>query len=312
MAAKAKYRAVERAPSVQQRLSPTVIRDGEHASVHLQSIVMARENAASRILAIALKVPQQNTGLAVLDGWAAVFGVSLADSARGQEVARLLGLLNHQVEAVRTELEARGFDHDAYAGALGRVSNSLALTSLGSQWNWVTQQYSPEVIVALRLFPGILPDEESVEIDEMAQVRAYLAELRTRVVKGQLPSPVRAFLLRQISLIEDGLRDYIVRGVAALTAASEQAAFEWLREGHVVAIYKDNEIVQEVGTLWPRAQSFMKKAAVIGAFAGTLLGGIDKALHIARDLHLLPSAAVDGGLPPTLPESESVGPHTEV
>src|SRR5258708_16030945 len=104
MAAKAKYRAVERAPSVQQRLSPTVIRDGEHASVHLQSIVMARENAASRILAIALKVPQQNTGLAVLDGWAVVFVFSLADPSRGQEGSRLLGLLNHPGHAARAAL----------------------------------------------------------------------------------------------------------------------------------------------------------------------------------------------------------------
>jgi hypothetical protein len=272
---------------------------------------MPRQNAASRVLSVAVKVPQQANNTVVLDGWAAVFGVQDQEpTVRGQEVARMLGMLYHQVGIVRADLESRDFDRDAYVPVLDRVTNSLAMTSLGNQWNWVAQFYTPDVIAALRVFPGILPDEAVVEVDEIAQVQTYLGDLRQRVANGELPAEIKYFLIRQIELIDRALRDYAIRGVAAFQEASEQAGFEWLREGQVVAPYKDHAVVQEVGTLWPRVQTLVKRATLIGAFAGTLLGGVDKALHIAKDLRLLPGATQEA--PVTFPVPTPPNPDAPI
>jgi hypothetical protein len=273
---------------------------------------MPKSNAAARLYTVTRGVHGIDANTLALDGWAVLLNVTTEESVeRSLEIVRLLSFLYEQVETVERELKRKGFDNEAYVPTLANVRASLAITALGGIWGNIRSYYTPEVLTALKIYPGILSEEDELEHDDLDAILSQIEVLRQRVEASDLPQQVKDFLYTQLELVSKAVREYPVRGTVAFREASDTAAYEWLKNYSEMLPYKDAPEVQEVGQVWSKLARTVKNAVVIGGFATAFLGGVDTALDVAEKLHLLPPAVEQEAHPPEKPYQKRDAPRIE-
>ena len=146
-----------------------------------------------------------------------------------------------------------------------------------------------EVLSVLEMCTELLPDgEPMLTAQELEEVAMMLAGTRAEVEAAGFPPDVTAFLLRQLDLMAQALREYPLRGAAAFREASDTAAAAWAAHAETLAPYASAPIVQRVRLSWKTVDKRLKRVALIGAAAKILLGGAGLVLGAGHTLERLP------------------------
>lgn len=109
-------------------------------------------------------------------------------------------------------------------------------------------QITDAVSAVLETYAGLLAeDDERIPMAHYAAPRRPLP--RSGVDRADVPEAVKAFLRRQIALLERAIREYPQRGVPAFRDATDASAVAWAESAPTVAPYDDSPEVRDVNGL---------------------------------------------------------------
>ena len=183
-------------------------------------------NPAKRLLSVLGEASQKNPNEATGKVWSSVFGLPWDDNrADPHYVQRKLAVLREEIDLLELQMKRTAFAPEGYAQYLDRVRTTISKANLDATWKSYFQSlYSPEVQLSLLWCSQVIADEESVSMDDLADLLATIKAFRANIDSLKISEPVRDFILRQLDLIEQAIQEYPIRGGAAIRDGFHKAA----------------------------------------------------------------------------------------
>jgi hypothetical protein len=177
-------------------------------------------NSATRLLALIGKLQTGANSLPIALAWAQVLGLDVEQTKEDpHELYAKLGLLRHELELVQKQMESERFSEGLYKPYLGNIRKVISVSNVESQWGNFKTLLNGETILALRYCSEILPRDTAIPMSELEGLLQQVVELKQEIENSSFNQEIKEFLLRLLTIIETGIRDYPVSGGGAFTNA---------------------------------------------------------------------------------------------
>lgn len=216
-------------------------------------------NSAQRLLVLINAALQQAENKTTVEIWAEVLGL---DSQRTitdpHNVQEKLGLVRKEIDQTRALMEGTPYSKHLYAPYLDRIQNVVSVPNPAAPWAQYRGNLQADTILALGWCSETLAPEPHISMEELQEVLDTVLKLRMELNGLTLSPGIREFLLRQLEIIETGIRDYPIRGSAALNKAVHDGFTNIVSASVTPSTTSDNEGYSKVGKAW---QKFREGAA---------------------------------------------------
>jgi hypothetical protein len=247
-------------------------------------------NPAFRVARLLDKAASQQGHLKPLEVWGRVFEFGDKYSLYTFEIVKMMGLLYDEVLLTLAKMQATDYSDHLYTEAINNAREALDVGALeSSQWSSKEHLLSIQTRQALHFCAELLPDEEEFILDtELEQLWEQLQALRTAVVDSSVPGQVKTFVLEQIGIIEQAIRNYPIIGIRAFRSALPEGVASFIENREMVrnvldAEDVDKEVREEVQEqltilrrIWGQVQSVAEKTGPIL----TIVNAVQKALEL--------------------------------
>lgn len=208
-------------------------------------------NSASRIHAL-LSIAVSQPNKAIWGVWADVFGVKGAnDTETAELVLERLHWLHIELQILQAQAQRASLSSHLYEGALSRIRSALSPVILGSSWEGIRGNLTPEVLLAVAFLNEVLPDEESAISDaELQKISDMAQDLAAALAQSELPEALRRLMEHHLQLIGKALAQYKIHGARALREAGRTALGEIVELKDTVEASKQSEEMSRLGKLW--------------------------------------------------------------
>ena len=239
-------------------------------------------NSATRLLRILEKASEQQDKVQVLDAWAKILAVKVANpNRRAVEVGELVHAMHRELDLAAEGLAGANFSKSLYESAFARVEHAISPLLLPATWNQVKQYLTPDVLTALAFCTEILPDEESlIPPDELALIQKKVEELRATVSDTETPPRLQKLIQHHVELIERALSEYSVVGAKGLREAGRTALGEMIEVKDELGPVKTSPAVSKLESTWATVNKAVdialkgEKLAQLGQKAWEALSGM--------------------------------------
>jgi hypothetical protein len=141
------------------------------------------------------------------------------------------------------------------------------------------QHLGPTVVQMLGVCGDELPAEEDAVAPEELQAMAQLVDAtREQILREDLAPALKAYMLRQLELVERGLRDYQIQGARALGVAIREIAAQIV--DHPIAA-REAEETQAGQNLNKLLRSIVAAGPYVGLISALLTAG-EKVGHLLK------------------------------
>lgn len=238
-----------------------------------------KQNAAYRLYLI-LEQMSRTDGrhLAAIECWASVLGVETAEPAKSLQVAREIGLLYEALLETQEQLVVRGVDQDLYGRQFAALASGLRVHTLSAPFSDLGNVFSPAALQTLLLLSQTLDADESegqhdAIIAQIKELSELILELKGMLFTSELPISVKRFLSRHLSIVQQGLRDYRIKGPSVFRDTYVKTVIHARERPPEVDEHADSKEAQGVGHLIVKIRKLAELAMVsdrlITAVAGT-------------------------------------------
>src|SRR5687768_3327629 len=178
-------------------------------------------NSAFRVSSILRAIASKERG-AVMDQWAAVFGVEGSDAAlKSIAVARLVGLLREQIDLVESQCVAADYSESTYSAQIAGARAVATAENLTAEWSEFRSRLTADVVHTFLIFADTLPNKETqLSNEELDTFSKQYKQVMLQIEDGYIPRTVKTFLRQQMKIIASGVREYHVQGIQAFQRAS--------------------------------------------------------------------------------------------
>jgi hypothetical protein len=233
-------------------------------------------NAAHRLDQILREAQAKQGDISTVEVWTQVFRITGSDApTTAVEVARLVGLLRDQLNEVERKMRTTSVRPQRYESAFNHLSNALDVQTLSRPWNQLNQYLRPEVLDAIGWCADTLPAEEDViDPDHLAHFEEEVRVFGERIADSDLPDYVKAFILQQVDIIEQAIREYPVTGARAFRRGYVNSFVNFTENQDTFLEREDEEEMQTLRTFWSQLQDYAQKAGpwiAIGQAAARIL-----------------------------------------
>lgn len=238
-------------------------------------------NPAARVAVLMEKAAPQNSNAHARDVFATVFNLREPDTPeRTIEIVRLIGELRDEVARAEAQLKEHGKPSEArWKPAFESLRKALTFEQLHSNWLQYGQHLGPTVVQMLGVCGDELPAEEDAVAPEELQAMAQLVDAtREQVLREDLAPALKAYMLRQLELVERGLRDYQIQGARALGVAIREIAVQIV--DHPTAAREADET--QAGQSLNKLLRSIVAAGPYVALIGGLLSAGEKVEHLLK------------------------------
>lgn len=221
-------------------------------------------NSAGRLLAILSAIPN---GQLILDVVPRLFGNSSTVNEEKQKacLAGLIEINNLYLEFRKdiTEVSVNEQQRDVILSGLASIQQSIYPINLHSGFRALTEAEKSLLAVAAT----IIPQEDSLQENDIKAVRDAIASLRNLVEKGDFPKALRNALLELIRLSEDAISRFNIRGARGFKKAFKAMLGE-VAEAYALASGAGESQEIKKSTAWT---AILKLLTTIDAVASKLL-----------------------------------------
>lgn len=215
-----------------------------------REVMPEKFNAARRVRNILERAQRQQQSTPTIEVWSNVFDITdhrytgFGDTRF--EALRCLGLLNEQVQRVKSEVAQRGVAQSDSAEAFKRIEAVVAAFNFDVPWEQYRTQITSEALSQLGIFSAMSPEDEQVVPAEAFEnlkqdLDAFLAEVMNNVTDDRL----RAFVVKQIRIILRAIREYPIRGAEAIKDGDADFLGTIVSEYDFVREHKGEEVVKK-------------------------------------------------------------------
>jgi hypothetical protein len=233
--------------------------------------VPERFNPASRVaqtLQSAWDNSHENTP--VIEVWSTVFGIEGKNKyKKAREISKALGLLSDEIDLVSEQVDSGvAGEPERYARALGNARFVAGVIDFSHAFQPSRRKILDQDLNLLGVISDLTPNEERVD-DVLTEFYGKLGELREYTLE-HLEGTFRAFVLRQIHIMEEAIRRYPIVGVKAFDEGAN-ASFANLVENQDIfreatdeeAKNRLSEILRRFYTLAPKCT--LRVAQIVNA-----------------------------------------------
>lgn len=143
----------------------------------------------------------------------------------GRQAAQRMNQLLDQIDLVAAGLQAAGVPTSLWSAQLDQARNGFSPTLLGSTWQQVTANFSPEVALTLQWAAHVLaPDAGEVDQTLVGQLLFDIEEVLMLVEQIELPDVLREFVVSHMHALQEGLRVSAISGMRPLREAIKTVA----------------------------------------------------------------------------------------
>lgn len=216
-------------------------------------------NPAKRLFALMEKLSSTNSGTTMAQAWAVVLGLDpeTAD-ADPHNVYNKLNLIRQEVDLIERLMRETHFSDGLYKPYLDRTRKVVTISNISGQWGNFAPHLNGETFLALRYCGEILAPEPALSPQELQAVLDKVRDLRSEIENLDLSPAIKSFLLSQLEIIETGIRDYPLRGGAAIKKAFQDGMADLMSHADAVSQAKDQAQVSKLGTVWKAFQEAAK------------------------------------------------------
>jgi hypothetical protein len=207
-----------------------------------------RRNTASRVYQIFTKAAELHGGLSSFDMWSNVFG-RIHESEYRQRVflSHMIGLLYDELDLLERQMANTSYSPPLYVDTIVSLRKALNTHNWGEQWISFQKHVDRTVLTSLQWMSESLPDDDTLVTDEeFNDLYVRLSGLQAEVVDSNLPPEAKNFLLIQIEILLQALREFRVRGSVVFAEALVKAATRYGIDIQVVKRQEADETFQKV------------------------------------------------------------------
>jgi hypothetical protein len=224
--------------------------------------VAERINAAHRLDQILREAQSSPDAVSTVEVWTELFGITGPDAPTAAvEAVRMVGLLRDQMHEVRRKMRNTAVKPQRYEPAFENISNALDIQNLSALWRDRNAYLTAEVLAAVGWCADTLPAEEDViDPEDLARFAEEVRMFGDRVAGSSLPDYVKSFVLRQVAIIEQAIREYPVVGARAFRRAYVECFADFTENQNTYLEHQDEEEMQELRGFWSQIQTYAQKA----------------------------------------------------
>jgi hypothetical protein len=219
-------------------------------------------NAARRVRNILERAQHQQQSTPTIEVWSFVFDITdhrytgFGDTRF--EALRCLGLLNEQVQRVKSEVAQLGVAQSDSAEAFERIEAVVASFNFDVPWEQYRTQITSDALSHLGIYSAMSTEDEQVvpaeDLENLKQdLDAFLAEVMDNVTDDRL----RAFVVKQIRIILRAIREYPIRGEEAIRDGDAEFLGRLISEFEFVREHKEEEVVKKTVTFRERMRELV-------------------------------------------------------
>jgi hypothetical protein len=214
-------------------------------------------NSAFRVSSILRAMASRERG-AVMDQWAAVFGVEENEAAlKSIGVARLVGLLREQIDTVESQLMAADYSDSTYSAQVAAARAVATAENLGAEWSELRSRLTPDVVHTFLIFADTLAVKETQLSNEALEgFSKVYKQVMVQIEDGYVSRVVKDFLRQQMRTIAQGVREYHVQGIQAFQRAGIESAIKATGRPAEVDTVADSDPVVGVGRLLKKMRQY--------------------------------------------------------
>lgn len=218
-------------------------------------------NSAYRIINILNKAMTQQEGLQNLDVWSNVFEINSNNpSLKINKVTEKLLLLENELNNTKLLMNKAPISKDNYKTALNAVQNVLNSNNLFNKWAQQRPILTREVFNLLDICSQLIPHEEDeITEEEINKILNEIEKLKKTIEEGNFSEQLQAFVIQQINLIEDAIKDYYIIGIRAFKSAFYEAHTILFRDQEIIKTDEGKKITKKIGNIWNLISTFSNK-----------------------------------------------------
>jgi hypothetical protein len=214
-------------------------------------------NSAYRVCATLRAMAERERG-PIVEQWAAVFGITETD--RGLlsiTIARLVGLLREQIDAVETQLVAADYSESTYKDQVASARAIATAENLSGDWSELRDKLTPDVTHSFLIFADALPIKETqLAKDELETFTLLYKKAALEIDDGYVPRAVKHFLRQQLKIVANAVREYHMQGIQAFQRASVESAIQAASRPADMDSYADSEPVKAITRLLKKVKQY--------------------------------------------------------
>lgn len=221
-------------------------------------------NAARRVRNILERAKGASPDATTLNAWTIVLGTKGPEPEHNQfETLRLLGLVNEQINQVRAEVNRLSLSKSDYEGTFINLSNIVTIGNFLVPWRTYQGHITDETLKQLGIFSQLsVVDEPVVPVEDFSTLKAELLNFREEVLHNITDDRLQAFVLKQIDIILRGVREYPIRGAAAIKDGDAAVVALAISESELIKEHQGNENLEKTSRTWKRFRQLMPRVVI--------------------------------------------------
>jgi hypothetical protein len=227
--------------------------------------------------------------------WAHVFELEPAEGQQVEvdpsiqtQVAQNLVWMRDVIVRSQELMPSTSAPSDLYENAFARALNATSPAHLGVRSVVIQQQLTLEAQSVLRMCAAqLLKDETELAAADLQALIEILEDLENGVAESDLPPDVKSFFYDQISIMRRAMREYPVRGAAAIRDGLHLSVGRWTLQGTAL----ENAATKAAKPYWTRLRDSWGTFLALAKATET----VSKALLAGYEIARLVPGLVDGG-----------------
>lgn len=221
--------------------------------------------------------------------WSEILGLDKKISkADPHQVIAKLGLLRDQIDLVQSSMSSTEFSSNLYEPHLNKIRKTVTVVNIGAGWNSYKPQLSPDTMLSLRFCAEIIEEESEISFDELQDLLSKVAELRSEIESGNIVGPTYDFILSQLGIIEDAIRDYPIVGGSAIKRAFKNGFSDLTERAEDLNDNEDAEATGKLGKIWKDLKAAGGEFVEADKIVNGYIGLIDKGQAFSESVQSLP------------------------
>ncbi|ARO87960.1 hypothetical protein EBAPG3_009375 [Nitrosospira lacus] len=207
-------------------------------------------NSARRLQVIIEKIQTIPESMPMVQAWSTVLGLDIEISKDDpHEVQEKLGLIRNEINLIQRLMADKPFSKGLYIPHLENIRRIVSVSNLDAAWGNYRNRLPNETLLSLRFCVEIIPPEAALPTSDLEILLDLVMEARKEIEDSSFSPLVREFLLRHLSIIEEGIRDYPISGGSAITNAFHEG-FRTASSADPGNDAKDKAGYSKVMTVW--------------------------------------------------------------
>ena len=246
-------------------------------------------NPAKRVLSCVEKAAKATEKESAAEVWAEILGLDKKTSkVDPHDVTAKLGLLRDQVDLVQSSMSSTNFSSNLYKPHLDKIRKTVTVGNITAGWSNYKSHLSPDTVLSLRFCAEIINDESEISFDELQKLLSKIAELRAEIESGNVVGPTYDFIISQLNIIEDAVRDYPIVGGSAIKRAFKNGFSDLTERAEDLAGNEEVKATGKLGKIWKDLKSAGGEFVEADKIANAYVGLIEKGHSLSESVQSLP------------------------